>query len=76
MQLDLLVGVLTVKQGLPLTVFLVLGHFKQSVWHGNNSAGAGALMRKSWILAEQCAQFTIQRSRGRILVLQSKEVGI
>lgn len=33
-------------------------------------------MKKSLILAEQCAQFTIQRSRGRILVLQSKEVGI
>lgn len=64
------------EQGRSLTVLLVFGHFKQSVWYENNSSREGALIKKSCILAKQCAQFTIQRSRGRILMLQSKEVRI
>lgn len=64
------------ERGRSLTVLLVFGHFKLYVWYGNNSFREGALIKKSCIPAKQCAQFTIQRSRGRILVLQSKEVGI
>lgn len=63
-------------RGRSLTVLLVFGHFKLYVLYGNNSFREGALIKKSCISAKQCAQFTIQRSRGRILVLQSKEVGI